>query len=542
MSPASPGPELPSGTIIADRYVIHGRIGEGGMGEVYAAEHLEMGRRLAVKLVRPEIAADEANLERFRREARAASRIKSDHVVTVYDFGRDEATGRFYLAMELLEGETLADRIERERVLSPEVTIRISRAIAEALHAAHRAKVIHRDLKPENVFIETDGRVKVLDFGIARILDSDVATGGNHLTSMAMVVGTPAYINPEAAGRQRQVVDQSDLYSLGVIMFEMLVGRLPFDDPEPFVLIGLHLRAPPERVSAAAPNANVPPGLDDLVDKLLEKDPAERPPSARAVIEALDAIAASMTGAARSSPRAVSPPEATVPEAVPAARDVPVRSLGVTPPSSASAPIPGQSAVPSSEPLATLPAGSEARRAGRLALGAFALVVVAVAGASLLWGARRAPSPEPSVEIPPPRPTPQIQVEVPPPTLPIPVTMTHVTFAITPSATAPVASIELDGRALGDVRSIEVVQGNHVAVVGASGFASQTISFEAVGDHLDVAIELVADHPPETTVVRTPSTTRVARTRPPPSSAAPSHGAGAAPPAGLAGALRRIAH
>ncbi len=256
------------------------------MGEVYLAEHLEMQRRVALKVVRPTLAGDGTMLDRFRREARAASRIKSSNVVTVYDFGRDAASGRLFLAMELLEGETLAARLERCGPLTLAETLRVAADVCAALDAAHGAGVIHRDLKPENVFVQPDGTAKVLDFGIARLFDPETGDASINATVNVSFVGTPAYASPEAAARNRKhrpVSPASDLYSLGVMLFEMITGRLPFDDPEPMILLGLHLRAPPERISEVVGPGAVPNELDQLVDELLAKEPDSRPESARAV-------------------------------------------------------------------------------------------------------------------------------------------------------------------------------------------------------------------------------------------------------------------
>jgi serine/threonine-protein kinase len=583
------GPALANGTVIADRYRLEGRVGEGGMGEVYAAEHIEMGRRVAVKLVRPELATDESNLERFRREARAASRIKSPHVVTVYDFGRDAATGRFFLAMEMLEGETLGARIEREGALPIPEVLRISRAVAEALDAAHAAKIIHRDLKPENVFLERDGQVKVLDFGIARILDAPAVASGKHLTATATVVGTPAYINPEAAGRKREVVPQSDLYSLGVMMFEMLVGRLPFDDIEPIVLIGLHLRAPPERVRDAAPDAGVSEALDALVDQLLEKDPADRPESARAVVAALDAAAKAPSAASappKTSPR---PSAQTSTDAqAPRGRDSSPRAsqhdddgdeaeaatevrLPPTAPSQAAS---GRSATTGPRPvvsteaakaplsppitpepsaMSTSASGSRARAMTWGVAGLASFAVAALVALSLMDRASPPVESTPSAPLPIASADPPASVEPP---APAPVALSRVTFQISPASIASRVAVAVDGQPQMEPGTLELqlMPGEHTVVAAVDGVANEALAFRtSVGEHTYVPIRMSpapratrvegsgtrarADAPPRAPRTSRPPTTASSEERaaPPPPTAQPEGG-------GLVGALRRIGH
>jgi serine/threonine-protein kinase len=479
------GPPLAAGTVVAERFRIVDRVGEGGMGQVYVAEQLEMDRKVALKLVRPALAGDEAMLERFRREARAASRIKHRNVVTVYDFGRDASSGRLFIAMELLEGETLASRIERTGPLAVGEALRIAWEICLALEAAHRAGVIHRDLKPENVFVEHDGNVKVLDFGIARILDPGGGEGTSQATITATIVGTPAYISPEGAARNRSrpIGPASDLYSMGVMLFEMLTGRLPFDDPEPMILIGMHLRAPPERVSEVLGAGYVPEVLDTLVDDLLAKEPESRPDGARAVLDRLQLAADAMGTAVARPSLDVGTTGGRRAATTPAAEQTPAAPAPATP----AVPL-----TPSTGEVQHARVGPERRHLIILAAAATGAIVVvgllAVAGIALISGPEPVASggpaapPVPSVAslrvVPPPASEPP-RIADPSPvvaTTPTPTTIT-VTFDVSPAS----ARVELDGERL-DGRT---------ATLPADGAAHRAVAI--AGSRRSRAIEFVAD-------------------------------------------------
>ncbi|MCZ7681698.1 MAG: serine/threonine protein kinase [Sandaracinaceae bacterium] len=228
-----------SGRVVAGRYRVVGRVGQGGIGRVYLAEQRGLDRRVALKVIRPERRSDPVTAARFEREARAVGRISSPHVVTTYDSGRDER-GDLYIAMELLEGESLADRMRS----GPELTVleatTIAAAIAKGLRAAHEAGVLHRDLKPANVFLCADGNVKVLDFGIAKLLDEQPADA---LTSVHRILGTPVYMSPEAA-RRLPLGPTTDLYALGVLLFEMIAGQPPFKTGDARRTLRAHLTTP----------------------------------------------------------------------------------------------------------------------------------------------------------------------------------------------------------------------------------------------------------------------------------------------------------
>jgi eukaryotic-like serine/threonine-protein kinase len=275
-----------TGVTIAGRYQIIGPLGSGGIGQVYSATQIGLDREVAVKVIRKGRRGDEITEKRFMREARAAGRISSPHVVTLFDFGRDQDSGLLYLAMELLEGQSLSERLDDPTLLELPQLIDIAGAIARGLRAAHEAGVLHRDLKPANVFLCTDETVKVLDFGIAKLIDD---SDWEPLTQVNRILGTPVYMSPEAATR-RPLGPTSDLYALGLILFEMVVGEPPFKTGNAMKTLRAQVEIPAPRLSDAAPWRAVPEELDELVAQLLEKDPEDRPRDAGWVVETLDRI------------------------------------------------------------------------------------------------------------------------------------------------------------------------------------------------------------------------------------------------------------
>lgn len=274
------------GTTVGGRYVIEARIGSGGMGVVYRARQLLVDRTVALKILPRDLAEDPVAAKRFLNEARSISQLRHPNIVTLYDFGVTD-DGRPFIAMEFVDGETLGARLKRGPMPAHEV-VHVARCIAEALAAAHDMGLIHRDIKGDNVMIERRtiraDEVRVLDFGIARTVDSD-----HRLTQTGMVFGTPQYCSPEQAMGQ-PLDGRSDLYSLGILLFEMLAGRGPFADGPPAMLLHKHINEPPPRLRAQYPEHDVPRELDALVDRLLQKDPARRPGTAREVVAALDTV------------------------------------------------------------------------------------------------------------------------------------------------------------------------------------------------------------------------------------------------------------
>jgi serine/threonine protein kinase len=261
-----------AGTVLGERYRLDSRIAIGGMGEVWRAQDETLGRTVAVKVLKPEYAEDPSFVERFRAEARNTARLAHSGIATVYDYGEvpvDGAVGSSaYLVMELVPGQPLSMILRERGPLSPSETMSIIGQTALALQAAHERGVIHRDVKPGNLMITPDGRVKVTDFGIAR------ATDEIPLTQTGTVLGTSYYLAPEqAAGRE--VTAASDVYSLGIVAYECLAGRRPFQDTNPVAVALAHQTEPPPPLPS-----NVPPPIAAVVYAALSKSPRDRPPTA----------------------------------------------------------------------------------------------------------------------------------------------------------------------------------------------------------------------------------------------------------------------
>jgi eukaryotic-like serine/threonine-protein kinase len=278
------------GGVLADRFRVTGLIGEGQAARVYSAEQLSMERKVAVKILRKELSKDRASVERFRREVEAVKLLRSPHTIAFYDFG--EHAGQLFIVMELLEGRTLRERMERGGPFETAEVIAIVDPITSALAEAHAAGVIHRDLKPENVFLcPTPGPpgpfVKVLDFGLAKLLDG---ADRPHITAPSTTVGTPAYLAPEMARPGRDADARVDLYALGVMTFEMLAGERPYQAITPLSMLMLHRKQPIP--SARGKRADLPAGVDAFLQVALAKDPEERPPDALAFARALRAALA----------------------------------------------------------------------------------------------------------------------------------------------------------------------------------------------------------------------------------------------------------
>jgi eukaryotic-like serine/threonine-protein kinase len=305
--------EVADNTLVDSRYRILRRIGSGGMADVYCAEDTHLGRQVALKVLHRRFAQDQEFVERFRREASAAAGLQHPNVVGVFDRGRHDGT--YYIAMEHLPGRTLKEIVESEAPLSQERVVDFGLQILHAAGFAHRHGVIHRDFKPHNVIVDEQAHAKVTDFGIAR-------AGASEMTETGSIMGTAQYLSPEQA-QGHAVTATSDLYSIGVMLYEMLAGRLPFEGESAVSIALKHLSEPPTPISQIRPDVH--PALESVVMAALAKDPARRWQSAQDFGEALAAAGAQLGQAAPPSDTSVFAP---VPAPVPA----PVGADGDTPP------------------------------------------------------------------------------------------------------------------------------------------------------------------------------------------------------------------
>ena len=388
------------GRVLAGRFTILGRVGSGSMGAVYRAVQSPIGREVAIKILRRDRAIDDSSRARFLREARANSLLTSPNTVTVFDFGEGDG-GELFLAMELLHGESLGQRIKRLGRLPFDVALDTARQALRSLAEAHAKGIIHRDLKPDNLFYARtqtnhtfEETVKVLDFGIAKMMRADGEPAlGVAETQAGMVFGTPRYMSPEQA--QGKALDaRSDLYSLGVILYHMLTGTPPFPDDDAIVVMARHIKTQPRAMSAVAPNARIPPEVESAVMRLLSKEPDQRPQSAEAATTELTWARenAPWTSGVHASPPAQEGPE-------------------------------GRS--PAGDTLSTTVVPSPLRR-GRMFFATLVLTAAAVATVALVAASRRsdppaaaATEPGPATQPPASRPPPTAaQVSPAPPPLP----------------------------------------------------------------------------------------------------------------------------
>jgi serine/threonine protein kinase len=286
-------------------YAVVRKLGEGGMGAVYLAEDAKLGRKVAIKTMKPELAANAADRERFLREARAAASVEHDNIVPIWGVGQ-AVDGTPFIAMPFLQGEMLDDRLRREPVSAVGLIVKVAREVADGLAAAHAKGLIHRDIKPGNVWLEGDlsakslneqvRRCKILDFGLARSVDKEEA----QLTVSGAILGTPAFMAPEQA-RGEKVDHRADLFSLGATLYRMATGRRPFTGSTAMaVLLALATESPPPVLELAPA---FPPSLASLIERLLCKDAAGRPQSATEVAESVRRIAKELVGKSKSSAR-----------------------------------------------------------------------------------------------------------------------------------------------------------------------------------------------------------------------------------------------
>ena len=362
---ASPSPssdeQFALGSVLDGRYRIDAVLGTGGMGRVYRAEHTKIGKSVAIKVLHADLGRNREASQRFQREAIASGRLDHPNIVGVSDFGVLD-DGAFYLVMEVLEGESLGDRLDRDHRIHWVEAIEILRGVLHGLRHAHERGVVHRDIKPDNVYLarkDGDPIIKILDFGIAKLYagsDEDPAA-----TRAGLTVGTPAYLSPEQAVGG-EITPKSDLYSASILLYEMLAGRAPFEDKDPLAMLGAHVSRRPPAFAESAPGVEIPPPLEDIMQRGLMKMAADRIASAGDYLAMLDDF---------------SPPIRAMPRFA--------TSPGLALPSTESRPMPR----PSSEALGTMATASPLDALAGSASGG---VPAALAGSAS--GSARAPVPD----------------------------------------------------------------------------------------------------------------------------------------------------
>jgi serine/threonine protein kinase len=280
------------------------KIGEGGMGTVYLGEHSLLARKAAIKVLRQSLSADRELVERFFHEARLVSMVSDPGIVQIYDFGH-HVDGTAFLVMEFLDGEPMDARLKKIRRFAVGDTLRLAQLICAALDAAHGHGIVHRDLKPANIFLVSDPRIaggertKILDFGIAKLSTGELT---QPTTRTGRLLGTPAYMSPEQCRGGEEVDHRSDVYAVGCVLFRMLTGWPPFRSKMPGELIAAHLRQPPPLASSRVPD--LPTSVDDILQRCLQKSPADRFPSVASLAEAIGMVQRALAGsteAARTS-------------------------------------------------------------------------------------------------------------------------------------------------------------------------------------------------------------------------------------------------
>jgi eukaryotic-like serine/threonine-protein kinase len=295
------------GQTVSGRFLLEELVGHGGMGRVYKARHLGLSAPVAIKLLKPAFLSDPTLVGRFEREAAAASRLHHPNVVAVLEFGSTGPDGTLFIAMEYVDGKDLRVVLRDEWPLPEARLCHLLAQVLSALGEAHARNVIHRDLKPENIMVAKDlgqgERVKVLDFGIAKILDGDLPV----LTRNDVVCGTPQYMAPEQA-TGAGLDARSDIYAVGVILYQLCTGRLPFDGTSAMDVLTQHVNDLPQAPRQRAPRASISEAMERLILRALEKDPARRPQSADEFRSLLLAVAEPLAAAPAKGPPPPSPP------------------------------------------------------------------------------------------------------------------------------------------------------------------------------------------------------------------------------------------
>ena len=277
------------GTVFDGKYVIDALIGVGGMGKVYRGRNLRTEHSIAIKTLMPELVHDDSLVRRFEVEAKAASNLSHPNTIRVYDHGNEGKL--LWMVMELLDGISLERALNTERAIEPRRLIGLMRQVCASLAEAHGKGLVHRDLKPDNIFLNRAGGeadfVKVLDFGVAKLKDPKF--GSEKLTQAGMIFGTPRYMSPEQA-RAKELDERSDIYALGVIMFECLTGKAPFEAADPIGVLVKHCNEPVPTFAAVNPSLAIDPGFEEIVRRCLAKKPEQRPATVKALRAELDAL------------------------------------------------------------------------------------------------------------------------------------------------------------------------------------------------------------------------------------------------------------
>ncbi len=312
---------------VAGQFRIVEKIGKGGMGAVYKAEQPDMNRYVAIKILHSRYLSRSDLVSRFRREARAMSQLSHPNTARVFLYGQLD-DGACYFVMEHLVGHNLAQIVRAEGAMEPKRAIRIMTQVCSALEEAHQAGIVHRDLKPENIFLTAQGGIrdfpKVLDFGLAKVTERQMRPGSMVLTQQGMVFGTPEFMSPEQA-HGKTLDARSDIYSLGIILYELLTGKLPFDAKQPIEYIQLHVNATPIPLSERRPGAAFPPGLEGVVMAALAKKPEQRYASAAEFAAALESVLQAEAG--EGGPISLPTPIPLAPGPEPAPQIEPLRGL-----------------------------------------------------------------------------------------------------------------------------------------------------------------------------------------------------------------------
>ena len=318
--------------ILGGQFQILQKIGTGGMGSVYKASQPEMNRMVAIKILHPKLAGRKDLVSRFRREARAMSQLTHPNTVKVFMYGELEEDGSLYIVMEFLEGRNLNQTVRKGGPLPPDRAIPVLVQVCGALHEAHQMGIVHRDLKPENIFLSEQGGMKdypkVLDFGLAKVTERQMRPGSVILTQEGMVFGTPEFMSPEQA-QGKNLDARSDLYSLAVILYEVLTGKLPFNAKTPMEYIQKHVMEPPILLNQRVPGKSFPPGLETVLNKAIAKKPIDRYQTAEEFANALKPFS-NATVEASPQPPATSAPVHSAPQ--PSAPDTALGAVAAPPP------------------------------------------------------------------------------------------------------------------------------------------------------------------------------------------------------------------